>query len=129
MSLNLAQLHRNALAVRSGDWSAGSRAVAEGAYRARAVEIAEGLPFLYSLMRVERTRMATNHGELVHIVPAEPVNLGKLRRLAGQALCRGHYGYAGRFDLAPVEEGANCYACLAIAEGHSRNVDREQRAS
>jgi hypothetical protein len=71
--------------------------------------------------------MATNHGDLVHIMATERIHLGQLRRLEGQALCRGKHGFTGGLDeLVPVEEGATCYACLAIAEGHSRS---ERQAS
>jgi hypothetical protein len=124
MSLNLAQLHAQVLSVRASDWSPEARAAAEGAFRACAVAIAEGLPFPYSLVRATPSHLTTNIGA-VHIVCAEDSALGKLRRLRGDALCRPRWRFAGCLDeLCPTEEGATCYGCLEVAERLSSSVGR-----
>ncbi len=90
--------------------------------RARAVAIAEGLPFPYSLVRATPSHFARKIGA-VHIVCGEDVALGKLRRRAGDALCMPRYRFAGGLgELCPTQEGATCYGCLEIAERLSSSV-------
>jgi hypothetical protein len=118
MSAKLTGLHAQLLATREPGWSAAARAAAETAFRAYAREIVAGLPFPHSLVRVEWRELATTTTPpVVHIVPAEDILLGRLRRLRGDALCKERRRFAGRLgQLVPVEEGASCYTCLEIAE-------------
>ena len=116
MSIRLTHLHAQMLATRDPGWSAELRATAEAAYRAYALKVAAGLPFPHSLVRVERTDYTTVP-PVVHIVPAEDIAIGQLRRLRGDALCKPRWRFSGRLgDLCAVEEGASCYNCLEIAE-------------
>jgi hypothetical protein len=116
MSVKLTHLHAQLLATRGPGWSAAIRAATEAAYRAYAREIAAGLPFPHSLVRVERTAFATM-APVVHIVPAEDIAIGRLRRHRGDALCKPRWRFNGHLnDVRPNEEGATCHDCIEMAE-------------
>jgi hypothetical protein len=119
MRIRLTHLHAQMLATRDSGWSAEIRAGAEAAYRAYALEIAAGLPFPHSLVRVVSSSSSPSGvmPPVVHIVPTENLVIGQLRRVRGDALCKPRWHFAGKLgDLCPVEEGASCYKCLKIAE-------------
>ena len=123
---NLTQAHALYLATREGGWSAEEKAAAEATYRGYAVTIARGLPFLHHLARVAPSYYNTAV-PVTHIVCDEKTVRGKLRRLAGDTVCRPRSRISGALsDVRADEEGATCYVCLAIAEAHS---SVEQQAS